>query len=143
MSPAMRKATFSLAILAVFGVVIAYLSIYHPPVKEFVGTIAGGIVSVAALVYAASSRDEAKEGRAAGERAELEARDGRAAAERGEREARLGHETAVAAEHEARAGREAGERAARDAAIPDRDKRRAQRVEKRAQRIADKQGRPR
>lgn len=85
----MEKALFSLGVLAVFGVVLALLVHNELPlVKEFVGAIAGGIVSVAALLYAKNSNDEAKRARDGAEQAKAESQSARENSEAAASEAR-------------------------------------------------------
>lgn len=129
MSKAMNKAVFSLALLAAFGILIAYLSIANPPMKEFVGTIAGGIVSIGALLFAAQSRDEAK-------KAEEVAREGRDQAHEAKRAGERAEQFAAEGATEARAGRQKAESAEKLALATPREKRKVRKGVKAAEKAA-------
>ena len=61
-SKAMKQALVALGALAVFGAVLAWLVANDMPVtKEFVGAIAGGIVSIAVLAFGSKLKDDMKQ----------------------------------------------------------------------------------
>lgn len=106
MSNKWANALFSMCVLVVFGGFVVWLVANDYGLwKEFFGVIAGGVLSIALLVFQAVTNEKADAARQVAEKAATESRSARETAETGAAEARASRDESRAARDEAHQAR--------------------------------------